>query len=91
MIPWLFMVEAIVLVAVASIIGSGLNTLRGYLHSKDPYSVKKLAGSVIIATFTALALSQHIVVDGLTEAGVVLVGLVTGFAADYAVTKAKTD
>ena len=83
------MVEALVLVAVAAIIGAGLNTLRGYLHSKEPYSAKKLAGSVIIATFAALALSQSIVVEGLTQEGVVLVGLVTGFTADYAITKAK--
>lgn len=83
------MVEALVLVAVAAIIGAGLNTLRGYLHSKEPYSAKKLAGSVIIATFAALALSQSIIVDGLTQEGVVLVGLVTGFTADYAITKAK--
>ena len=83
------MVEALVLVAVAAIIGAGLNTLRGYLHSKEPYSAKKLAGSVIIATFAALALSQTIVVEGLTESGVALVGLVTGFTADYAITKAK--
>ena len=85
------MVEALVLVAVASIIGAGLNTLRGYLHSEEPYSVKKLAGSVIIATFAALALSQNIIVEGLTESGVVLIGLVTGFAADFAITKAKKD
>tara|TARA_Y100000310_G_scaffold233856_1_gene236740 strand:+ start:124 stop:378 length:255 start_codon:yes stop_codon:yes gene_type:complete len=83
------MVEALVLVAVAAIIGAGLNTLRGYLHSKEPYSAKKLAGSVIIATFAALALSQTIIVEGLTTEGVVLVGLVTGFTADYAITKAK--
>ena len=81
--------EALVLVAVAAIIGAGLNTLRGYLHSKEPYSAKKLAGSVIIATFAALALSQSIIVDGLTQEGVVLVGLVTGFTADYAISKAK--
>ena len=83
------MVEALVLVAVAAIIGAGLNTLRGYLHSKEPYSAKKLAGSVIIATFAALALSQTIIVEGLSTEGVALIGLVTGFTADYAITKAK--
>ena len=85
------MVEALILVAVASIIGAGLNTLRGYLHSKEPYSVKKLAGSVIIATFSALALSQSVLVDGLTDSSIVMIGLVTGFAADYAISKAKKD
>ena len=85
------MVEAIVIVAVASIIGAGLITLRGYLHSKEPYSIKKLAGSVIIATFSALALSQSVIVDGLTESSIVMIGLVTGFTADYAISKAKKD
>ena len=85
------MVEAIVIVAAASIIGAGLNTLRGYLHSKEPYSIKKLAGSVIIATFSALALSQSVLVDGLTDSSIVMIGLVTGFAADYAISKAKKD
>ena len=85
------MVETIILVAVAAIIGAGLNTLRGYLHTDEPYSAKKLAGSVIIASFAAMALSQNIIVDGLTEAGVVLVCLVTGFASDFAITKAKKD
>lgn len=85
------MVEVLVLVAVAAMIGAGLNTLRGYLHSEEPYSAKKLGGSVIIATFTALALSSTIIVDGLSEAGVVLVGLVTGFAADFTISKAKKD
>jgi|TARA_B100000749_G_C18202493_1_gene372571 uncharacterized membrane protein len=83
------MVEALILVAVAAIIGAGLNTLRGYLHSKEPYSAKKLAGSLIIATFAALALSQTIIVEGLSTEGVALIGLVTGFTADYAITKAK--
>jgi hypothetical protein len=83
------MVEALVVVAGATILGAGLNTLRGYLHSKEPYSAKKLAGSVIIATFAALGLSQGIIVEGLSEAGIVLVGLTVGFTADYAITKSK--
>jgi len=81
--------DPLIMVAGASVIGAGLNTLRGYLHSKEPYSARKLAGSIIIATFASLALSQSIVVDGLSEAGIILVGLVTGFTADYAITKAK--
>jgi uncharacterized membrane protein len=81
--------DPLIMVAGASVIGAGLNTLRGYLHSKEPYSARKLSGSIIIATFASLALSQSIVVDGLSEAGIILVGLVTGFTADYAITKAK--
>ena len=84
--------EALILVAIASAIGAGLNTLRGWLHSDgESYSVRHLAGSLIIATFAALAIAQVQIVDGLTDAGIVLVGLTIGFTADYVVTKAKRE
>ena len=84
--------EALILVAIASAIGAGLNTLRGWLHSDgESYSVRRLAGSLIVATFAALAIAQVQIVDGLTDAGIVLVGLTVGFTADYVVTKAKKE
>ena len=84
--------EALILVAIASAIGAGLNTLRGWLHSDgEPYSVRRLAGSLIVATFAALAIAQIQVVDGLTDAGIVLVGLTVGFTADFVVSKAKKE
>ena len=84
--------EALILVAIASAVGAGLNTLRGWLHSDgEAYSVRRLAGSLIVATFAALAIAQVQIVDGLTEAGIVLVGLTVGFTADYVVTKAKKE
>ena len=86
------MVEALILVAIASAVGAGLNTLRGWLHSDgESYSVRRLAGSLIVATFAALAIAQVQIVDGLTDAGIVLVGLTVGFTADYVVTKAKKE
>ena len=86
------MVEALILVAAASAIGAGLNTLRGWLHSDgESYSVRRLAGSLIVATFAALAIAQVQIVDGLTDAGIVLVGLTVGFTADFVVTKAKKE
>ena len=86
------MVEALILVAIASAIGAGLNTLRGWIHSDgEPYSIRRLAGSLIVATFAALAIAQVQIVDGLTDAGIVLVGLTVGFTADYVVTKAKKE
>ena len=33
--------DPLIMVAGASVIGAGLNTLRGYLHSKEPYSSRK--------------------------------------------------
>ena len=86
------MVEALILVAIASAIGAGLNTLRGWLHSDgESYSVRRLEGSLIVATFAALAIAQVQIVDGLTDAGIVLVGLTVGFTADFVVTKAKKE
>ena len=83
--------EPLILVAVASAVGAGLNTLRGWLHSDEPYSARHLAGSLIIAVFAALALAQVQVTAGLSSAGIILVGLITGFTADYVVTKAKKE
>ena len=84
------MVEALILVAIAAAVGAGLNTLRGWLHSDgESYNVRLLAGSLIVAVFAALALAQVQIVEGLSDAGIVLVGLITGFTADFVVSKAK--
>ena len=89
------MVEAELLnvaVVVSAIIGSGLNTLRGYLHhSEEGYSAKKLVGALIISTFGAIAIGNTIGVEGLGLVGTVLVGLTVGFTLDFAITKAKKD
>jgi len=87
-----FMVEPLVLVAGAAATGAVLNTLRGYLHNtEEGYSARKLAGSIIIAVLGGLALAQTAIIDGLTEPAIVLVGLTTGFAADFAISRAKKD
>ena len=76
----------------SAIIGSGLNTLRGYLHhTEEGYSAKKLVGALIISTFGALAIGQSIGIEGLGLVGTIVVGLTTGFALDFAITKAKKD
>jgi len=86
------MVDPVLITVVAAVIGAGLNTLRGYLHSEDQtYSARKLAGALIISTFAAIAISQTIAVEGIGEIGLALIGLTTGFAADFAVSKAKKD
>ncbi len=86
------MVEPLLLVAGAAAAGAVLNTLRGYLHDTSKgYSAKKLGGSLIIAIFAGLALAQTAVIDGLTTTAIILVGLTTGFAADFAISKAKKD
>ena len=81
-----------VAVVISAIIGSGLNTLRGYLHhTEEGYSAKKLVGALIISTFGAIAIGNTIGVEGLGLVGTVLVGLTVGFTLDFAITKAKKD
>ena len=86
------MVDPILVTVGAAVVGAGLNTVRGYLHTEDrSYSAKKLAGALIISTFAAIAIAQTIAVDSVGLIGLALIGLSTGFAADFAVTKAKKD
>ena len=86
------MVDPTLLVVGAAVVGAGLNTLRGYLHSEgQPYSAKKLAGALIISTFAAIAIAQTIAIESVGLVGLALIGLSTGFAADFAVSKAKKD
>ena len=85
------MVDPVLITVIAAVIGAGLNTLRGYLHSEETYSARKLAGALIISTFAAIAVGQTIAIEAVGTVGLALVGLTTGFAADYAVTKAKKE
>ena len=86
------MVDPTLVTVVAAITGAGLNTLRGYLHSEgDSYSAKKLGGAFLISTFAAIAVAQTIAIDSVGLIGLALIGLSTGFAADFAVSKAKKD
>ena len=86
------MVDPVLITVVAAVIGAGLNTLRGYLHRTDEtFSARKFAGALIISTFAAIAIGQTIITEGIGEVGLVLIGLTTGFAAEFAVRKAKKD
>ena len=86
------MVDPTLITVGAAVVGAGLNTLRGYLHSEgDSYSAKKLGGALIISTFAAIAVAQTIAVDSVGLVGLALIGLTTGFATDFSVSKAKKD
>lgn len=85
------MVEPLLLAVTGTVIGSGLNTIRGYLNSKESYSMKKLLGALIPSVFAGIVVGQTLSIAGLNPLAVVLIGLTTGFAIDYAITKAKKD
>lgn len=84
------MIEPLLVAVIATVVGAGLNTIRGYLGSEETYSAKKLIGAIIVAIFAGVAVAQTVVVDGMSLVGIVLIGLTAGFSVDYAVTKAKT-
>ena len=86
-----YLVDPVLVTVAAAVVGAGLNTLRGYLHSEEPYSARKLAGGLIISTFAAIAIAQTVVAEGVGLVGLGLIGLTTGFAADFAVSKAKKE
>jgi|TARA_B100000029_G_scaffold170660_1_gene166933 hypothetical protein len=86
------MVDPVLITVGAAVIGAGLNTLRGYLHRTDEsFSARKLAGALIVSTFAALAIGQTLAVEGVGTVGLALIGLTTGFASDFAVSKAKKE
>ena len=83
------MVDPLLVAVVATVGGSLLNTVRGYLGSDETYDIKKFFGALIVSSFAGIAVAQTIALDGVSTLGVALIGLTVGFAADYAVTKAK--
>jgi len=86
------MVDPLLIAVITTIVGAGLNTVRGYLNSDgESYSAKKLIGAIIVSTFAGIAIAQTIAIEGMSLLGVALIGLTSGFAIDYAVTKAKKD
>lgn len=84
------MVDPLLIAVIGTVVGAGLNTIRGYLNSQVPYSAKKLAGALIPSIIAGVALGQTMTVTGLGSLAILLIGLTSGFAVDYAVTKAKT-
>lgn len=84
------MVDALLLAVISTVAGSVLNTVRGYLNSEgEAYSVKKLVGAIIPAAFAGIAVAQTMAIDGMTEFGIIFLGVTAGFAVDFTITRAK--
>ena len=84
------MIDPLLIATLAVICGAALNTVRGYLGATgETYSVKKLIGALIVASFAGIAVAQTLSLVGIGIVEVVLVGLSIGFAVDFAVSKAK--
>lgn len=85
------MVDPLYVIVLATISGAVLNTVRGYLNSEKPYDPKKFLGALIVSGFGGLAIAQTISLTGLDVFGSILIGLMSGFSIDYAVSKAKKE
>lgn len=86
------MVDPLLIAVLSTVVGAGLNTVRGYLNSDgEGYSARKLFGAIIVSTFAGIAVSQTIAIDGMSALGIGLIGLTTGFTVDYVVTRSKKD
>lgn len=83
------MIDPLIIAVIATVIGAGLNTVRGYMNSEEPYSARKLIGAIIVSSFAGVVIAQAISTSGLNPIAVIMLGLTSGFAVDYAVTKAK--
>ena len=84
------MIDPLLIATLSVICGAALNTVRGYLGATgETYSVKKLIGALIVASFAGIAVAQTLSVGSLGITETVLIGLSVGFAVDFAVSKAK--
>ena len=85
------MIDPLLIATLAVICGAALNTVRGYLGGtdEDSYSIKKLIGALIVASFAGIAVAQTLSLASLGIVETVLIGLSVGFSVDFVVSKAK--
>ena len=79
-----------ILLVVASLIGAGLNILRGWSASKDNFNAKKFTGGMIaaiVAALSAVTVFDISVLGGPVQT--VLLGLLVGFGTDFTLSKLK--
>lgn len=82
--------EIPILLVIASLIGTGLNVVRGWSGSDNPVNPKKIAGGLITAVIATLA--TVVVFDASNIGGTVqtiILGLLVGFSSDFAISKLK--
>lgn len=82
------MADIPILLVAAALAGAGLNVIRGKANSAEPFSFKKALGAGIAAGIAALATVS--VFDVSTLGGpvqTVLLGILTGFSADFTLSR----
>lgn len=84
-------VEIPLVLLISAIAGAGLNVARGALKEpKENFSPRKALGGLIGAVFGAIAAVQLIDPTAVVGTiGLIVLGLITGFSADFALSKLK--
>lgn len=77
-----------ILLVAAALAGAGLNVIRGVSNSSEKFSFRKATGAAVaavIASLAAVAAFDATVLAGPVQT--VLLGLLTGFSADFALSR----
>lgn len=77
-----------ILLVAAALAGAGLNVIRGVSNSSEKFSFRKATGAAVAAVIASLAAVTAF--DATVLAGpvqTVLLGLLTGFSADFALSR----
>ncbi len=84
--------EISILLVIGAVIGGGLNVVRGWNNSPAKLDPKLVAGGLITGVIGAIALVQALSIPADTgPTSLVLLGLITGFTADFGISKLKSD
>lgn len=84
------MADVSILLVVAAIIGAGLNVVRGWNNSPDPFNLKLTIGALITAVIGSLAVASQIDTSAIGgPIATIILGLITGFSIDFTVSKLK--
>lgn len=82
------MVDIPILLVAGALAGAGLNVIRGYSNTEGAFSFKKATAAAIAASLASLAAIS--VFDVNTLGGpvqTIILGLLTGFGSDFALTR----
>ena len=77
-------------VLLGAVIGAALNVVRGWNNSPEGWNLKLVVGGLITGIIGSLALVQVLAVPvDASPVSLIVLGILTGFTSDFAVSKLK--
>jgi len=84
------MTEIPILLVIATLAGAFLNVIRGVAGTTDPFNYRLFVGTLITASLAAITAATLLDITGVTDiVALVILGLITGFGADFGIAKLK--